>query len=255
MFRWLFVILVGVVGACSAAVTAASARDSIAPPGVPVLRFQPLPAQIVFRGDGQIGAPTMVTWAVSPDPSTCSYRLWQQKNSKPWIPAGGSSSTTPSTYPEGRINHPIGDAYRFAVAAADCQGAVSAMTYGPQTRIQGYQDGTAKVTGTWTTVHREDAWGGTVRQTTAAGAAATFTVRGRSIAVVMMKGPAEGAADIYIDGKLRSTVDTQAPVPQPRQYVLRWASSNRSHTVRVVNHPQGGRSQCTIDGIVTLVDL
>jgi len=95
-------------------------------------------------------------------------------------------------------------------------------------------------------------WGGAARKSSTAGAKASLTFTGRSIAWVARTGPDRGKAQIYINGTHLVTVDLYSATAQAQRVV--WArswstASERKVTIRVVGTT--GRPRIDLDALVT----
>jgi len=88
--------------------------------------------------------------------------------------------------------------------------------------------------GSWLTQSRSDLSGGTVVESNDLNGTATVTFTGTSVTWIGFKGPWAGIAQVYVDGTLKSTVDTYAPTEQA-QAVMYTASglTSGSHTLMV----------------------
>jgi hypothetical protein len=102
----------------------------------------------------------------------------------------------------------------------------------------------------WASSRASGATGSTLRRTTALRGKVSATVSGRSVGVLLQRGPANGRAAVYLDGRRVAVLDLRAGKASTR---LAWASSlstTRSHTVTVVNLSKGKR--LGFDGLVVL---
>ncbi len=136
---------------------------------------------------------------------------------------------------------------RYRVRASDGAGNVSDWTVGPALQPRIVQDGSSSITyrGTWTRRESSTYLGGATRMTTQAGAKATVTFTGRSVAYVTRMSETRGKVRIYLDGASQGTVDlgkswygTQPVVAWERS----WPTSG-THTVTIVavvtpDHPR-----------------
>jgi len=101
---------------------------------------------------------------------------------------------------------------------------------------------------------------GGVHKTTTAGASATITFepspdsRGYPavhVGLVMHQGPDRGKFKVYVDGVLKSTVDTYAATKKPRSVVWQSALSDWSSKVKIVNAATRGRARIDLDAVLT----
>ena len=121
------------------------------------------------------------------------------------------------------------------VDAFDVEGAPSGGGGGGGTahRVEETDPSVAYV-GSWLTQSRSDLSGGTVVESNDSNGTATVTFTGTSVSWIGFKGPWAGIAQVYVDGTLKSTVDTYAPTEQA-QAVMYTASglTSGSHTLMV----------------------
>lgn len=101
---------------------------------------------------------------------------------------------------------------------------------------------------------------GTVHRTTAKGATATITPQSFSgypdlsnhhVGLVMHKGPDRGRFQVYVDGKLRTTVDLYARTSKPRMIVWQTAFRDYGHSIKIVNLATPGRPRIDLDAVLT----
>jgi hypothetical protein len=143
-----------------------------------------------------------------------------------------------------------GHSYRFRVRARDKAGNVGAWspsyTWYPVLTQQ--SSGALAWTGSWTAEANPTASNGWVKRTTAAGASVSYSFSGRAVAWVTTLRPDAGAVQVWIDGALAATVDTQADAVTARQVVFsRTWSGYGSHTIRLVNLATAGQPRADLD--------
>ncbi len=135
-----------------------------------------------------------------------------------------------------------------------------AVTRWDNSEADGFSMGTWTYTGTWATqASCPNCDGGSQRYTIKAGAAATFTLNsawqnpagnGSHLGLMMTRGPGHGKAMLYLDGKLVTTIDTQAAITQYRMYVWDFGPlAPGTHTVRIVNAGTAGRPRIDLNAI------
>jgi hypothetical protein len=148
-----------------------------------------------------------------------------------------------------------GHTYRYAVRAHDRAGNVGAWKAGPTTSEIVRQDNSGYITygSGWRLVSASGYSGGTVHDATAAGSSLSYTLDGRSVALVSTIGPGHGQVRVYVDGVYTATVDTVATTTADRRIVWthRWASAGW-HTVRLVVVGTSGRPRVDLDAFVVL---
>jgi hypothetical protein len=148
-----------------------------------------------------------------------------------------------------------GKHYRFRVRAVDNDGNVAAWVTGPTITPSLVQQTSSAVhyRGTWSRSSKTAYSGGSVRFAKAAGASASYTATGRAFGFVTTMGPDRGKARIYVDGRLKTTLDLSAQVPFYR--VQAWSarfSKAASHTIKVVVAGTSGRPRADLDAFVIL---
>ena len=187
------------------------------------------------------------------DPGGAGVRSYEVKRS---IDGGayvslGSDIATPAL----ALSLTPGHSYRFEVRAKDNAGNVGAWVVGPAIRPYLPQQASTGITwkGPWTNGAGTSYSGGSDRFATAAGASATYAFTGRSIAWVTTLAADHGAARIYLDGILVTTVDTYAAATSFRRvaFAKTWSTSG-FHTLRIVVVGTPGRPRVDVDALEVL---
>lgn len=148
-----------------------------------------------------------------------------------------------------------GHGFRFRVRAIDKAGHYGAWDTGPTFKPWALQESNAKVTfhSAWKRRADATALGGQLAGSTTAGSSARATVTARAVAWVAAKGPTEGKATVYVDGKAVATVDLRYASTMPHRVVWSRAwSSVGTHTVKIVVAGTAGRPDVTLDAILVL---
>ncbi len=89
-------------------------------------------------------------------------------------------------------------------------------------------------TGTWISQSRSDLSGGTVVESSETGGTASLTFNSTGVKWIGFKGPWAGIGEVYLDGTLKATVDSYAPVEQAQ--VALYSVSGLpagTHTIRI----------------------
>ena len=150
----------------------------------------------------------------------------------------------------------MGTTYQFRTRATDGAGNQSGWKTGPafRARLSQSNQQAVRYSAGWTWAKPAGASGGSVRYATAAGATATFTFTGTSMAWVAPTGPALGQAEVWVDGARAATVDLRTATTRPRRLVFAtgWATSG-VHTVQVKVLGTAGRPRVDVDGFVAMV--
>lgn len=136
----------------------------------------------------------------------------------------------------------------YTLAVEDCGGTAATTTF----QLTGYQQTSATYTGKWTTTTFVGAWGGTATYSTAKNASATFTCDCDGIALVTDGASTHGSAQVYIDGVLKATINTQSSTNTNRVVIFKdgW-STDATHTIKIVNLATSGHPRISIDGLIT----
>jgi hypothetical protein len=165
---------------------------------------------------------------------------------------GGAFKAIARNTPGNSLNRTLdpGHAYRFKVRATDKAGNVGPWKAGPTIRPRLLQQSHDDVIFKGRTVPTSSARfsGGSQRYLAAEGASAKLTTRARSLSFVTTMGPNRGAARIYIDGKLATTVDLNDPDRTYRYvaFTKTWSSVG-THTIRIVAVGTPGHPRVDVD--------
>ncbi len=203
----------------------------------------PVQAQFIPKSVMSSGAaptvPYRISWAQGTCPAGAMYTLTVTSGGSSSVPYTGTALST-------TISLGVGAGYSIAV---DCGGDSSTSSF----TSTGFQEGSASYTGTWHGTAFAGAWGGTASYTTAASASATFRCSScRSLAWVTDEDSAHGSAKVYVDGALKTTVNTRSSSAMNRviAYSFEWASDG-AHTLKIVNVATKGHPRVTVDGFLT----
>jgi len=90
---------------------------------------------------------------------------------------------------------------------------------------------------------------GTVRYSNAAGEYIVYKFSGNYVALIGTKGKGYSRAQIWIDGKLRRTVNAKARKMKYREVLFERALKNGKHKIKIVNLATGGASRFDVDGL------
>jgi hypothetical protein len=210
-----------------------------APSGTP----GPVTAQFAQKSALTTGSsptvPYRVSWTQGSCPAGSTYRLTVTTGGGSATPFTGTALTT-------TVNLPVGAS---ATMAVDCGGPSSSSSF----TSAGFQEGAASYSGKWTGTSFAGAWGGTARYATAASASSTFACTScDAIAWVTDEDSQHGSAKVYVDGVLKTTVNTTSASKLNRviAYAFQWPSDG-AHTLRIVNSATSGHPRVTVDGFLT----
>ncbi len=143
-------------------------------------------------------------------------------------------------------------AYRAVALASDSSpvatvGRASTHYWGERvTSVVSYSRG-------WTTAATSAAVGGSLRATVRKGATVAFRVPGRSLGIVLARGPAYGSVAVYVDGHRVALLQQRAG---RNGVALAWSTTfaaRGSHTVRLVNLSGGARGRLGFDGVASVI--
>ena len=201
---------------------------------------------------GSSTTPVRTRWSASDASGIAKYQLQRQVNGGTWSSVTLSSATAKSI----AQSLTIGYTYRYRVRATDGAGNRSAWSYGPAFAPRRAQQTAASVTygGTWTTVSASYVSGGSLGYATQAGAWASYTFTGYSVAWVAFRGPNRGSANVYLDGVFAKTISLYASTysAKPIAYAASWGS-NGTHTIKIVVVGTAGHPRIDLDAFVRLV--
>lgn len=210
---------------------------------------QPLLYGRTTAGDTSI--PVQSRWSASDASGIASYVVERSTAGGAWasvsLPSVGSTS----------INQRLtfGTTYRYVVKATDRAGNTSGWSYGASFKplLTDQTSSAIGWAGWWSTSAASSGLGGSLRSTTAAGASASYTFVGSSIAWIATTGPTRGAAKVYVDGAYKATVNLNAAAASWKQvvYWFNW-TANGTHTIKVVGLGTAGHPSVDVDAFVRL---
>lgn len=220
--------------------------DGIAPTVV-----APFTSLVTGRSMGSTSIPVRVWWSASDPSGIASHGLQRRVDGGSWVNVRLPSAT--ATAVDQAIT--VGAAVQQRARSTDGNANTSAYVAGPIVRsMLTQQSGPAvRYSGSWTTVSRASASGGSVRTASSAGASATYTFTGSSIGWVATRGPGRGSARVYVDGVYAATVNLYAASGQSRVVVFarNWRTVG-SHTLRIVVVGTAGHPRVEVDAFIRL---
>jgi hypothetical protein len=183
-----------------------------------------------------------------------SLGLNQKTNSGAWknVPVAAPESLTETTVD--RFLTP-GNLYNFRARATDVATNTSAWAVGQAVNLKKEQESSARIhfAGGWKKVSSSTYWGGAAKKSSTAGATASISFTGTSIAWVGRTGPDRGKVQILIDGKaLPGSIDLYSATAQTKRVVwaYSWATKG-THTVTIKVLGTSGRPTVDLDAFVT----
>jgi hypothetical protein len=161
-----------------------------------------------------------------------------------------SAATLAPTATTWSASSKVGTAVTFTVSAKDLVGNAGKASVVRTTVLQ--QETSAKRTGTWTTKKVSSHLTGKALVSSKKNTKLTFTFTGRAASLIVGRSTKAGKADVYLDGKKVSTIDTKAGKTLYRQAVWSRNVTAGKHTVAVVVLATSGRPGVTVDGLSTI---
>ena len=136
----------------------------------------------------------------------------------------------------------------WSLTAADAAGNTVTSTATRTAALR--SDSSSSRTGTWKTTTNSQYLGGTGLYSSATGATATWTVTGRSVALINKRTTTSGKFSVYVDGVYATTIDTRASSSLYRQiqWTRTWSTSTR-HTIKIRVAGTSGRPTIALDGL------
>jgi len=198
-----------------------------------------------------VGVPAVVSWSlVIGQHGLRRYDLQVQRDFGAFSPLGLSSGRATSR----AVTLQAGHTFTYRVRAVDAAGHAGAWkSVGPGTGLD-ISDASSSITwqGPWSSIALRAYLGGTGHSTGAAGATATLRFSGTSVAWVGPMGPTRGKSQVFIDGRLVSTVDLWAGSFHPRRIVFTASVRSGTHTLVIKALGTAGRSTVNIDSIYVI---
>jgi len=196
------------------------------------------------------GVPVTLSWtgtACASGATNCniaSYTLQESINglgfSNVTLPSPTATSVTLNLKPSPTNNSTPATTYKFQVQATDTAGNISTFAIGPTFTVPDTDNSfNSSFNGTWSGVNISSAFGGSVQESSTAGATAqpSTATTATSLAWVSTMGPDRGKAIVSVDGQQVATVDLYAPTQSTAQVV--WAINGLApgvnHNIQIVS--------------------
>jgi hypothetical protein len=194
------------------------------------------------------GIPVLVRWSLaSSSDGVRRYDLQVSRDGGAYVSLSLATATTSSRW----VIVAAGHHYTFRARAIDRSGRIGAWkAVGPRhggvvsdasTRI-GYR-------GSWAKAFATAYLGGAVHYTRAAGATATLSFSGTSVAWVGPAGPGRGRSAVYLDGVLVATVDEYASSFVARRMLFVRNVPSGTHTLVIKALGTSGRPMVALDAL------
>lgn len=198
------------------------------------------------------GIPVAVTWTGSDASGILKYALDRSIDGGASWPAQGLSSATATSY-AGFV--PTSGTVAYRLRAWDKAGNLTTKT-GPTLTPSLLQEtsGTITYKGTWTSAPSSSYSGGTAKYASIAGASATISFTGRSIALVTTRAASRGSVKIYVDGSATATtvnLSAATTAYKLQVWAQTWATSG-AHTVKVEVVGTAGHPRVDVDAFTLL---
>jgi hypothetical protein len=177
--------------------------------------------------------PVTVMWPTATDTlsKVTSYRLDRTG------PDGTTRVATDLTTTSAKASITIGTSYVFGVSALDSLRNVGGPAKAPAVSATQHSEASslARYSSGWRRVSSPAALGGNVMTTSTSGVRTAFAFSGRSVALVMTKGPSRGAVKVYVDGVYKTTVDLERSSVLARTVVYStWWSNKAEHEIMLI---------------------
>ena len=217
------------------------------------------------------GVPVTISWGCSRDPlvsgiSNCDhYALQQSVNGGQFtnvsLPTATATSVTLNLLPSPINKTPAGTSYVFRVQAFDAAGTAGPFAQAAAFTVPDVDNSfSSSFNGSWSGVNLSTAFGGSVHESTTAGASAgpANAAPATSLAWVSTMGPDRGQAQVKVDGQVVATVDLYAPVQQASQVVwaLNGLAPGVNHSIQIVasgtKNPAASAAKVDYDAIFSL---
>ena len=195
---------------------------------------------------GPTTLPVRVYWPAAVDDLTgvAGYEVQRSVAAGAWTGLTATSATSATG------TETLGSTQAYRVRARDRAGNWGAWATGPILTPSVVQDNTSAVRygGRWNRYSYAYGFGGTLVYSTAAGASASTTFTGRSVAIVGAIGPTRGRFRVYVNGTLVATVSATASRNQSR--VALWSATWSTAASRRVELRLVGDGRVDFDGFI-----
>jgi hypothetical protein len=194
------------------------------------------------------GVKATCTWAGTPHGSPISgYALELSTDGSPFAPLAPAAKASVA------YSFASGHQYRLRVRASDAGGRQSAWAASAVFTATAYEESKAAFKGKWTAASSAAYHGGGDKYAKAAGASATFTFTGRSVAWVAQRCKTCGKAKVYVNGAYLTTIDLRASATAYRRidWARTWTTSAK-RTVKIVVSGTAGRPRVDVDAFLVL---
>jgi hypothetical protein len=177
------------------------------------------------------------------------------------LPTATATSVTLNLLPSPINKTPAGSSYVFRVQAFDAAGTAGPFAQAAAFTVPDVDNSfSSSFNGSWSGVNLSTAFGGSVHESTTAGASAmpANPAPATSLAWVSTMGPDRGQAQVKVDGQVVGTVDLYAPVQQASQVVwaLNGLAPGVNHNIQIVasgtKNPAASAAKVDYDAIFSL---
>jgi hypothetical protein len=168
----------------------------------------------------------------------------------------GSTAWTPLSAPTTLVNLNVvpSGTVRYRARAVDLAGNVGAWAYGSTLTPRLVQQTSTSIHyhGTWSSSTFASFSGGSARFGRSSTASATYTFKGRGIALVTTRASTRGKVRVYVNGTLVATVDLSGPTQFRTVAWQRTWSTVGTRTIKLVVAGTAGRPRVDLDAIAVL---
>lgn len=169
---------------------------------------------------------------------------------------GGAWTTITSTLTSAALNQTLGKdkSFRYRVKPVDYDGNVGAWVNGPTftTRLVQQTSSTISYGKTWTTASSSAYSGGSLRYAKVAGASASFTFTGRSIAFVSYRNTNRGSVKVYVTDANGTTVTVVSLAGAKTARYVAFARSWSTSGTRKIRIVTQSSARVDLDGFAVL---
>ena len=216
------------------------------PPNVTAPTVRLLSGTTISQGRAKM----RVVWSADEAASAIDHHELERKiDAGPWIVV---SSTLIAPIAEQFVDP--AHVYQYRARAIDRAGNVGPWQSGGSVTVAAIAERSPRITytGSWKTSRSPALWGGRAMRSSSAGATASITFTGRSIAWVSRMGPERGKARIFVNGVRVATVDLRSSKVKNQRVVwaVTWGTA-ASRTVSIRVRGTAGRPWVELDGFVT----
>jgi hypothetical protein len=202
------------------------------------------------------GVPVVVTFTATDagGAGVAAVQLQRSVNGQAFRPV---ALTSPTATTVTVIVRP-GTTTRFRARAVDTAGNIGDWATGKPFRLTVTQDTSRRLTfrGAWNSVRHSGVLGTTVHRAAAAGSSVSMRFTGSRVSWIGTRGPQQGVARVYVDGRRVATIDGYARATQRRAVLLTLATAPGKHLIEIratgAHRPRAAAGHLDLDAIVVI---